>query len=450
MTTGTGRRPQFAAAVIVLTGVRLASVAAWFGVNVLAARVLGSEGLAVIALATTLATGASLLANPGLGIASVYFLVREPDQRRSMVGTISSLTIGAGAVAGVIVLAALPAAALLFFHGDTPPALVAATALAAGIVAYEVGLAILLGLNRRPEYIGLEGVRSFGTLGLSGVVAVVAPSDVGFVLASAVATWLSAAAAWAAVRRTSGGIGPAWEGDFARRALDMGLRGQVGNFVVFLNLRLDFLLVPALLPLQAAGIYVVAVRVAEVVTQLANSVSSFLFPEVVAQEDPRATTNTERVVRATLLVVIAASAALALLAEPVLAIAFGAEFVPGATALRITMLGMIALAVARIMIGDLKGRGRAGLVSVVNVVAVALTVLLVLALVPPFGIIGAALASVAVYAATAGMLLLAYRRVTDGRLVALIPTLSDAGRMLLVGQRMAAAGIGRLRPPSDR
>ena len=447
MTTGAAPRAPFASAVIVLTVVRLASVVAWFGVNVLAARVLGPGPLAVIAVATTLATAASLLANPGLGIASVYFIVREPDARRAMIGTIASLTIGAGALAALLVVAVLPAAALLFFDGASPTALLAATTLAAGIVAYEVGLAILLGLNRRPESIGLEGLRSFGTLGLSGVVAVIAPSDVSFVLASAAATWLSAAAAWFAVRRTTGGIRPGWEWPFARRALDMGLRGQVGNFVVFLNLRLDFLLVPALLPLQAAGVYVVAVRVAEVVTQLANSVSSFLFPEVVAQEDPRATENTERVVRATLLAVVVASAVLALLAEPILAIAFGPEFVPGATALRITMLGMVALAVGRIMIGDLKGRGRAGLVSIVNVAAVILTVVLVFALVPPFGIIGAATASVAVYALTAAMLVWVYRQVTGGRMGALVPTAGDAGRMLLVGRRTAAASIGRLRRP---
>lgn len=62
--------------------------------------------------------------------------------------------------------------------------------------------------------------------------------------------------------------------------LGIGLRRQVGNVLQFLNLRLDQLLVPAVLSLSSAGVYLIAVRVSEALAQISGAAGSLIFPEV--------------------------------------------------------------------------------------------------------------------------------------------------------------------------
>jgi O-antigen/teichoic acid export membrane protein len=225
--------------------------------------------------------------------------------------------------------------------------------------------------------------------------------------------------------------------DVTAEALAMGARGQVGNILQFLNLRLDLLLVPALLNLASAGVYLIAIRVSEVVTQVASSAATFLFAHVAAQADRRATWVTERTVRLSLLFVVVSGVPLALLAEPILAVFFGADFVAGTTAVRITLLAMLPLSVVRILAGDLKGRGRPGLVSLAALVALGVTVVGDLVLIPPFGIAGAALASLCSYSLSAAMLIVAYRRVTGAPIGEFVPRTSDlaAAATILRGRR---------------
>jgi len=127
--------------------------------------------------------------------------------------------------------------------------------------------------------------------------------------------------------------------------------------------------------------------------------------------------------------------ALALLAGPVLGLAFGPRFTSGTATLQLSLLAMVPLALARILSGDLKGRGRADYVSVANLLAVTLTVIACLILIPPFGIEGAAVASVVTYVGLAAALLVAYHRATRARLRSLVPRLADVSLVWEIGRR---------------
>jgi O-antigen/teichoic acid export membrane protein len=127
------------------------------------------------------------------------------------------------------------------------------------------------------------------------------------------------------------------------------------------------------------------------------------------------------------------------LAEPVLGIAFGDDFVAGAPTVRIMLVAMLPLSIVRLMAGDLKGRGRPGLVSVAAGVAVLGTVVFDLLLIPLLGIEGAALASLLTYTTSATMLLYAYRRETGGSLRALVPQPRDLPQLWALGLAALAA-----------
>jgi O-antigen/teichoic acid export membrane protein len=414
------------AAVVLLTLVRGVSVIAGFLTSVLAARLIGADGLGLAGTAFTIATAGALLSSGGLNIAAIYFLGRRPGEQREMVARI--LTLGAAAVllaALSVVLGSLLLGAAILSKADGV-LIGAAAALGGSILAFELFGGVMLGLHLRNTYIAVQALESLGALGLTALLLLaIAPSAAGYLVAAALAYAGSTIVGGAAVRRHLGPIRPAYSRSFAREALGMGLRGQVGNVLQYLSLRLDLILVAALLDLTSAGIYFVAVRVSEVVTQVANSAAAFLFPQVAAQTERQSTQVTEQVTRLTILTVVAGGFVLGLLAEPLLRIAFGSEFVAGVGAVRLTLLAMLPLTVTRLLSGDLKGRGRPGLVSWAALAGLFATVSLDLLLIPWLGIVGAALASLLSYTAVAVVMLVAYRRITGSRTLALLPRWSD-------------------------
>jgi O-antigen/teichoic acid export membrane protein len=215
----------------------------------------------------------------------------------------------------------------------------------------------------------------------------------------------------------------------------------VGNLLQFLGVRLDLLLVPALLNLEQAGIYYVAVRVSDLVGQAATASASFLFPYVAGQSAQRDTEMTERVTRGTLLVTIVAAIAVAAGALPLIEVAFGSAYAAGTPTLVVLLVAVIPLSIGRLISADLKGRGRPGTVSLAAVVSVAVTVVLDLALIPGMGIVGAAIASLVAYSLMTAALLYAYRVATGGILTSLIPGLEDLRDLrALVDRRLARRG----------
>ncbi len=425
-----------------LTVVRVGSVFAGFLTSVLGARLIGEAGLGVVGAATTIATIGALVSSGGLNIAAVYHLGQRPAEARRIVGWVATQALVVVGVAAVLVAAMglLIGTAVL---GSRSPDLLAAMAfLAAGLVGFELSGGILLGIHERGAYVWIQLVEALGSLVLTAIILVWLSRDAtGYLAAAALGYWLGIGLAlWQAWRKL-GGFRLAVSRRFTVDALAMGLRGQAGNILQFLNLRLDLLLVPALLNLAQAGIYLIAVRVSEVVAQLATSSAAFLFPQVASQADLRATGTTERTIRLTTLIVVATALPLALLAEPLLLFAFGPGFTSGAWTVRVTLLAMVPLSLFRVLAGDLKGRGRPGLVSLASLLAVGATVVLDLGLIPLLGIIGAAFASLITYSVSAAALLVIYRQVTGGSALALVPRPSDVRVAMDLARRGVARGI---------
>jgi Na+-driven multidrug efflux pump len=107
---------------------------------------------------------------------------------------------------------------------------------------------------------------------------------------------------------------------------------------------------------------------------------------------------------------------------------------------------MLPLALSRMLGGDLKGRGRPGLVSLSTGLALVITVIGDLALIPRLGIDGAAVASLLAYTAGAAVLVVSFARVTGASPLQLVPGVRDAvalaarGRSLLAGIQAQGRG----------
>ena len=430
---------SFAASVAILAIVRLLGVAAGFAISVIGARALGDAGFGAAGVAITIGTVAALLGNGGVNIATIYLAGRHPAGRAAVIGATAAIAI----VGAVVAIAIALLAGILFGDplqlGGRSGLFVAAGVLGAGIIGYEYGGALLLAVARRGLFAGIELVRWGVALVLTVLLLGIAPTDVALVLAGAIGYVAAALTALAITQRLTGAVGPRWDPGLVRASLSLGLRGQAGNVLQFMNLRLDLLLIPALLSLSAAGVYLVAVRASEVLMHVSSAAGSLIFPAVAGHPDPRSATLTQRTVRISVLVVAAAALALILLADPLLSIAFGPEYAGASVSLRILALAMLPLSVSRILAGDLKGRGRPGIVSVATLAALAWTLGLDLLLIPAFGIAGAALASLVAYAVSAAILLAAFRAVTGTSLSHLLPRASDATALLRLARGAAVA-----------
>ena len=426
--SGTGR--GFGTNVMFLAAARVSTVAAFFAVSVVAARLLPAESVGSAAVGQTVGMIAALIANGGLNIATIYFLQQRPDEQDSIVPRLTALAVAACAAAIIVVLASAPLVFGLVLGETAWPLLISAAIMGAAMIAFEFSGALLLGLGRPGSFTLIELVRGWGSL-LAVVILLLGPwqADGGLVLGLALG-YATAAVIGLVWTDRGGALWPRYDRRSSAEVLSFGLRGQVGNIFQFLGVRLDLLLVPALLDLRAAGIYFVAVRMSDVVGQAATAASSLIFPHVAAQQDRRATQMTERATRMIFLVVAGSALLLGLGGELVLRYAFGPTYVAGTSALLVLLVATLPLAVGRVLAADLKGRGRPGLVSGTALVAVIATVGLDLLLIPAWGIVGAAAASLAAYGLSTAVLLLAYRRVTRGRLRALVPRPSDVGDLV--------------------
>lgn len=427
--------------IAVLTAARVATVLALFGVNVVAARLLDPDAVGSAAVGQTVGMIAALLANGGLNISSIYLLQQRPAERGRLLPALAALAIIACVAAVAVVALAVPVTASIV-DGGSFPLFAAAAALGGAMIAFEFSGAVLLGLGRRTGFVLVELLRGIGSIVAVTLLLLAVRVDAAVVLGLAIGYGSGALAGVVFARGTP--MRPRFDPAVSREAVGFGLRGQIGNVFQFLGVRLDLLLVPAFLDLRLAGIYFVAVRASDAVGQVATAAASLVFPQVASQADRRATSSTERVVRLTLLVVLVSAVVLGLLAEPLLAIAFGAAYVGGASALVISVVAMVPLSLGRILAADLKGRGRPGLVSVSAVLTVVLTVVLDVLLIPTLGIVGAAIASLVTYTATAVALFIAYRGVTGGTFAALLPGPGDLRNIgTFVRRRPAAQGPDR-------
>ena len=312
------------------------------------ARLLPPEELGSAAVGQTIGMIAALVANGGLNISTIYLLQQRRDERRAIVPALVAMAVAACVVAIVLVLVSAPVVLGLVVEESSWPLMLTAATMGATVIAFEFAGALLLGLGNARAFTILELVRGWGSLvAVTSSCSGRGASDGGLVARARAWDMLPPRCwGWPATNRSGMSLRPRVDRELTGTALAFGLRGQVGNVFQFLGVRLDLLLVPALLDMRAAGIYFIAVRMSDVVGQAATAASSLIFPQVAGQEDRRDTALTERATRIILLVVAGSALVLGLLGDFILRTAFGAVYGAGTSALLVLLVAMLPLSVA--------------------------------------------------------------------------------------------------------
>jgi O-antigen/teichoic acid export membrane protein len=375
--------------------------------SVAIARMLGPEGRGASALAGSLGMLGAQVGSLGLGSANTYLgagarTVSVLLGNALVVGTVGGAL--AAAAAGTM-LAVVPRAPVL----DGP--LQAATLVAIPVfLTYILLHGLVLGRQDLRVYNASEvlvAVVTAGGLAVAWAVGWITPA--GVVTANVAGSAGGAAVLlWSLASR--GRPSPRWS-TFVE-SVQLGLRSHAIAVLDQILTRADLVLVSGVLGAGPAGYYAVAQGVATLMLALPAVVGTVVFPRLSATLDAETRwALTWRVAALTAALVAAVALAVAMAARPLIALVFGTDFTPAAPALRCMLPGVVVIAVQTVAVQFLNSFGYPLSIAAAWAAAAALSVGLNLAVIPRWGIEGAASAFSASHAVlTTIVLLLASRR----------------------------------------
>jgi len=403
-----------------------------FCLRVLLARGLGDDGLGTYSLFFVAALVAAAIANLGVGLGNIYFLNKgDYSYNQLLSGSIFVLCASSLAAWAFLITYAIILEPDLFVSGRS-------------YWLYTVALPSVVGyvlltsfLHGRSRFAALSGVAvSQGLFGVAivGILYVLGQLDVFSALAGWVASFLLAdvvALSLVGLNRINleHSLHPRWE--VLRNQIRYGAQGQVANLAQLFNYRLDQFLVAAFVSRAGVGHYTVAVGLSESVWWLSSSVALVLMPRLTEMDRDKAAQMTPLACRNTVLASVIGAIALIAVSPLAIDVLFGDEFSAAQTPLILLMPGIIAACATRVLGSYLFSQGRIIYNTYATFIALGLTIVLDLALIPSIEVNGAAIASSIAYIASLAATLYWYRRVSGGSITgALIVRPADAEHYL--------------------
>jgi O-antigen/teichoic acid export membrane protein len=375
---------------------RVGALAIGFVASIVVARLLGPADRGVLALITFAVGLVFILAGLGLPQAVVFLASKREARRGALLGNSIAwgVLLAAICIPGFWLLSGLLAQAFSKGSGQTAWAvaglLVPLTFLDWSIHNQLYGklrfglLNVLIVVSRLVALASVLVLVGLLDLGVSGALLANVAAAV-FMIAGSLAVILSEAR-------------PRLDGAVFRTMLSYGARVAVGSIFGIATARVDLLVLQFYAPLSSVGYYVVAQMVAELALLVAlpfqESLTTLSSRYEGEERQDRMTITALRHQGVLTGLMIGANA---VLGSIVILLAYGPEYRPALAPMLILLPGMWFLATAGVVAGDLRGRGRPGASSALAGVTVVVMLALDLALIPSFGVVGAAMASLIAY-----------------------------------------------------
>jgi len=198
------------------------------------------------------------------------------------------------------------------------------------------------------------------------------------------------------------GVGPVWEWDpsVIRPLLRYGVQAQFSIASAQLNFRLDQLVMSIWLPPAALGTYVVAVTLTSPLRALPLAIGTVTLPAA-ARESPAAARGViGQSLRTVGLLLVGSAAALYWLVPYLLPLFFGEAFAPAIAACRVLVVASVPLGFSLVLYDGLRALNKPQVPGYAELVGNGVTAALLAVLLPRYGILGAAYASLGAYTAS--------------------------------------------------
>lgn len=414
-----GSARSFGAHLVLTSGSNILLALLGVGTGVLAARLLGPDGRGQLAAIQMWPNFLAAIANLGLPEAVVYFSARSRADSGRYLGSALSMTLLVSALFIAVGYWTLP----LLLPAQSADVVWAARwyLLLLPVQALYLPHHSFRGLRDFTAWNALRFLASFGWIAVLAFAvasgwtspAFIALAYLGVLAVLAVPTLLLTE------RRVPRPFRPDlrhWQ-----PMLRFGLPSVTSGVPRMLNLRLDQMLMAALLPAHTLGLYVVAVTWSNAVLPFPSALANVLFPRTAAQTE---IADRRRVfaqgIRLAVLSTACVAAVVLALTSSALPLLFGADFAAAIPAALILVVAAAIASVNMVLEEGLRGLGRPSLVLWAELSGLAVTVVALLFLLRPFGIVGAALASVLGYTAVLATLVTASRALTDHSPLALL------------------------------
>jgi O-antigen/teichoic acid export membrane protein len=417
-----------------------------FASGVLVARALHTEGRGAFSLFVISAALLQMVLGVGFGNAALYFINKRELALQEIMSAAHVVTIGSLAVTAALVATIAPwAGASVLGERVSPWLLIAAVP----VIVYAAALRILL-----------QALSRFAAMGVATIVQpvvmlVLVAADYAFGDPSPsrmVAFWIASNGATALVSLVLLGVAnidlsqivrPRWP--VLKKLARFGVQGETGNILQLMNYRLDQYLVRGFVSLAGVGIYAVSVSVSEGVWMIANAVAIVLQPRLTSADDDDVRWMAPVAARNTILIATCTAVVLAAAAPILLPALFGNAYDGVVTALWLLLPGTVALTGSKVLTSYIFSQGRPLVNTLITTASLVVTLVALIALVPPFGVNGAAAASSIAYAAHFVAALYAYRRISGQPVLeAIVPRRSDA-RLYRDALRDVIARVSRRR-----
>ena len=179
---------------------------------------------------------------------------------------------------------------------------------------------------------------------------------------------------------------------FPGRLLHYGLRFYGVDLLGTLSGYLDQIVIVALLPPSAVGIYVVARSVARILGVVSEAVASVLFPRIIAKPAVIIVEMVAKALRVTNIISVAPALVLGVAAPFLVKLVYGQQFADVVAPMRILIASTLLVSSARLLYQAYAGSGRPEAITAFEAIGTAVSFVAMLGFVPLFGLIGAACA----------------------------------------------------------
>lgn len=435
-TAGVGEHGRFGRVVALASG-EVGSRAIAFLATAYAARRLTPSGFGIVGFATAVTAYFALVVRGGVTRVGIREVARDPARAATLALNTVILRLGVAAVA----FAALAAAALSLDR----PATVRLVVLFAGFTLFSEALDTSWVYNGLERPAAVARSRVLSQLLYAGAIAALVrgPADVTRVPLAQVFGEIVAALSLLVPLLATGA--PRLElaaGARVLRATAVPLLTGLVRTVIYM---FDVVVLGFVATTAAVGLYTAAYRLCFLLVAVSTAVQSAYLPEI--SRAAAASGGGEAIRRAAgrSLETTAAVAAPVivggiLLATPIMTVLFGADYAPGAAALRILLVSVAAIFLHAVSTSILLGTRRVRLELLIMTAGAALNVPLNLFLIPRFGIVGAASATAASEVLILALCWGAVRRL--GIHLSARPLLKPAASALVMAAALLVAGRG--------
>jgi O-antigen/teichoic acid export membrane protein len=381
--------------------------------QIVIARGLGPAGKGLFSLTLLTAVTLSTLAHGSLSSANSHYAGRYPNDRSALVGNSFFLAITWGAV-----VIAISYAIEHWFRGGIIPALnsqlwLMVLASLIPLLMFEFANGLVMGLDWMKRFSLVLWLKE--ALLLIGVfvlwrLKVLTTGNAAFIwlLSCIISSLLQAGSAWWRVNKKL-----TVSFNLIKRVASFSAQSHIANVFSFLKQRVDMFLIAYYLTLDQVGYYSVAMAMIATLWYLPAAISQVLIPHISWRDNQAGNQLTPRLCRFGFAVSILGAVLLGLLGWLLIRGLFGTAFLPALPALLLLLPGGVLYTLAKMLAGDLIGRGLPKYAMVISIAAFVVNIIINIVLIPRYGIVGAAIASTIAHGFTGIMFLVAFLRVSS-------------------------------------